>query len=164
MPSITVVDPKNVVNPRALEIVIPDTVVEAGQGRDRQIANRLLIFTGTIAGDLPFTTVDDLTRYTATLDLSQLPAHPIFDDNPLRFITINDPLDPNRRVLKAATIATPATIGWDDNADVAIWGVDAADVREDNDHLVLHCDCAIQGELSAIGRISYQVNLLAQSL
>lgn len=161
------VKPEDVVNPRVLEVVIPDTVVEAGAGRDRQVANRLFIFTGTMTGDDVFGVAMNngvLIRWTAKLDLSRLPGHPIFDDNPFRFITVNDPVDPTRRILKGTTTATPATIGWYDNSDRSIWGVDAADVIEENDHLILLADCALQGELSGIGRVSYQVNLLAQSL
>lgn len=157
------VKPEDVVNPRVLEVVIPDTVVEAGAGKDRQIANRLFIFTGTMIMGV-FGQNGVLLRWTAKLDLSRLPGHPIFDDNPLRFITVDDPRDTSRRTLKAATMATPATIGWYDNSDRSIWGVDAADVIEENDHLVLLADCALQGDMSGMGRVAYQVNLLAQSL
>jgi hypothetical protein len=156
--------PEEVFNPRFLEIVVPDQLI------GRQVANRLLIYSGTFTYRHIYTTSDDLSRFQVRLDLSALPGHPVFDGNPLRFISVPDPANPTEDILKATCVASLATIGWEDDADSAVWGVDTARVIAGQvsatsplDRLLLVVDRALAGAYCGLGRISYQVNLLASA-
>jgi hypothetical protein len=147
-----------VFNPRVLEIVIPRQRI--GDEIRGPVANRHFIFTGTFT--IPFyARTNNLARDRVTLDLSDLPGHPVFDGEPFQLLEIPNPANPQERILPAATVQSLATIGWSDNADDALWGVDSSQVTTSLDHLFLSVDTAIAGTGCGLGRISYQVNLLA---
>ena len=155
------VKPEQVVKPRMLEIVVPDTPAQDFGADD--FANRLFIYTGIIILDFSSIT-DDRSRGTFKLDLSLLPRHRVFDDRPYHFITLPDPADSSKKILWAAPVASLASIRASDDFDVAIWAVDEVRAEEENDHLVLEIDMALQGENCILYRIAYQVNLLARRM
>ncbi len=162
----TNIPPKNVFNPRVLEIVVPRQRI--GDEIRGPVANRLFIFTGTFSLGPVFARTNNLSREQFTLDLSSLPGHPVFDGNPFQLLEVSNPANPQERILTAATVQTSlATIGWSDEADDALWGVDTSQVittqafPSPRGHLLLTVDTAIAGAGCGLGRISYQVNVLA---
>jgi hypothetical protein len=163
----TLIPPENVFNPRVLEIVVPRQRI--GDEIRGPIANRHFIFTGTFSlGPFVFSRTNDLYHELLTLDLSSLPGHPVFDGNPFQLIEVPNPANPQERILTAATMQTSlATIGWSDAADDALWGVDTSQVitsqhpPNPRGHLLLTVDKALAGIGCGLGRISYQVNVLA---
>ncbi len=159
------IPPENVFNPRVLEIVIPRQRIGNGRG---PIANRLFIFTGTFTIPFRFARTNNLSRRRVTLDLSSLPGHPVFDGEPFQLLVVPNPANEEERILTAATVQTSlATIGWSDEADDALWGVDTSQVittqafPSPRGHLLLTVATAIAGTGCGLGRISYQVNVLA---
>src|SRR5262245_60593435 len=102
---IEIVRPEEVVNPRMLEITIPDSsAIDFGAD---DFANRLFIYTGIIVRSMPFDAADELLKFRVVLDLSLLPLHRVFDDKPYHFITLPDPAKPKERILWAAPAASP---------------------------------------------------------
>lgn len=159
----TSVLPQNVFNPRFLEIAIPRQRI--GDDIRGPVVNRLLIYTGTFSL-FPFALHtafnDDLARERYVVDLSELPGHPVFDGDPLLLVTVPNPNNPQESIPPAAPVASLASIGWDDQADRAVWAADTAHVTTDDlGHLFLEVDSALAGAGCGLGRISYQVNLLA---
>jgi hypothetical protein len=163
----TNISPKNVFNPRVLEIVVPRQRI--GDEIRGPVANRHFIFTGTFSlAPFVFNRTNNLSRELFTLDLSSLPGHPVFDGNPFQLIEVPNPVNPQELILTAATVQTSlATIGWSDSADDALWGVDTSQVittqgfPSPRGHLLLTVDTARAGTGCGLGRISYQVNVLA---
>lgn len=153
------IPPENVFNPRVLEIVIPRQCI--GDDRRGPIANRLFIFTGTFTIPFRYARTNNLSRRRVTLDLSSLPGHPVFDGEPFQLLVVPNPANEEERILTAATVQSLATIGWSDSADDALWGVDTSQVTTSLGRLFLSVDTAIAGTGCGLGRISYQVNLLA---
>ena len=73
-------------------------------------------------------------------------------------------LPPGANVVKTVAMAAPATIGWNDDADSAIWGVDEVHVEEDTStrQLSLIASLAEGGENTAMLRIAYHITIFLQ--
>jgi len=73
-------------------------------------------------------------------------------------------LPPGANVIKTVAMAAPATIGWNEDADSAIWGVDEVHVEEDTStrQLSLVASLAEGGEDTALLRIAYHITIFLQ--
>ena len=73
-------------------------------------------------------------------------------------------LPPGANVVKTVAMAAPATIGWNDDADSAIRGVDEVHVEEDTStrQLSLIASLAEGGEDTAMLRIAYHITIFLQ--
>ncbi len=67
-------------------------------------------------------------------------------------------------IVKTVAMAAPATIGWNDDADSAIWGVDEVHVEEDTTtrQLSIIASLAEGGENTAMPRIAYHITIFLQ--
>src|SRR5262249_30977651 len=67
-------------------------------------------------------------------------------------------------VVKTVAMATPASIGWNDDADAAVWAVDEVHVEEDTNtrQLFLVPHVAVGGEDCGMGRIAYHITVFIQ--
>ena len=123
-----------------LKVWYPQTIdaVLVGPGP----ANRLFIFTGIIEIDWPAPRDNILAHDVLELNLSDWHGDIHFDSN----------------VTQLASVAWPASMHADDDADQVTWAVDTAHtfVSAAN-RPTLHMDLAVQGDKGMLGRIAYQV-------
>lgn len=67
-------------------------------------------------------------------------------------------------VVKTVAMAAPASTGWSDSADGAVWAVDEVHVEEDTStrQLFLVPHVAVGGEECGMGRIAYHITVFIQ--
>jgi hypothetical protein len=93
----------------------------------------------------PFTELnDDLTRWKIRVPIMVVPT--------------------GATVVKTVAGVALATIGWNDSADVAVWGSDKVSVEEDTStrDLFLVVDLAIAGQECGLGRVAYHITIFIQ--
>lgn len=104
----------------------------------------LLIESGTAILEDFFMLDDDITRWQPRVPIMVIPDGAI--------------------VVKTVALAAPATVGWNDSADSALWAVDEVHVEEDKGtrQLFLVPHVAVGGQECGMGRIAYHITVFIQ--
>jgi hypothetical protein len=104
----------------------------------------LLIESGTAVLEEFFMLDDSITRWQVEVPIMVVPS--------------------GATVVKTVAMAAPASTGWSDSADGAVWAVDEVHVKEDTStrQLFLVPHVAVGGEGCGMGRIAYHITVFIQ--